>query len=160
MNILLEFAFLLRQNDKEAAGYVEKLRDNLIRNEGARNLIIEFLAKVKHLAEESLDNLQSPLMQWIGKSIRELTTSIGQDTETKEGIDSWVKASLTEVLDRFHSEIGAMVRTSLWRLDDKGMMVQIKEKVGDDLQYIRLNGAVVGGIVGLVIAVMRWLWLH
>jgi uncharacterized membrane-anchored protein YjiN (DUF445 family) len=39
-------------------------------------------------------------------------------------------------------------------------MVQIKEKVGDDLQYIRLNGAVVGGIVGLVIAVMRWLWLH
>jgi uncharacterized membrane-anchored protein YjiN (DUF445 family) len=53
-----------------------------------------------------------------------------------------------------------MVRTSLGKLDDKGMMEQIKDKVGDDLQYIRLNGAVVGGLVGLVIAMVRWLWLE
>ncbi len=157
---LLEFAVLLRQNDEEAAGYVKKLRDNLIRNEGARTLITEFLKRVKGLAEESLENLETPLMHWVGRSIRELTVSVSKDPETKEDIDSWVKSSLAEVLDKFHPEIGAMVRTSLARLDDKSMMVQIKEKVGDDLQYIRLNGAVVGGLVGLIIAILRWTWLH
>jgi uncharacterized membrane-anchored protein YjiN (DUF445 family) len=62
-------------------------------------------------------------------------------------------------VDKYHPEIGNMVRTSLGKLDDKGMMEQIKDKVGDDLQYIRLNGAVVGGLVGLVIAMVRWIWL-
>jgi uncharacterized membrane-anchored protein YjiN (DUF445 family) len=42
-------------------------------------------------------------------------------------------------------------------LNNKELVEQIEEKVGSDLQYIRLNGAVVGGIVGIIIAVLKLL---
>jgi uncharacterized membrane-anchored protein YjiN (DUF445 family) len=50
-----------------------------------------------------------------------------------------------------------MVRSSLSKLDNAGLVNQIEEKVGDDLQYIRLNGAVIGGLAGVVLAVFKWL---
>lgn len=157
---LLEFSQLLQQKDPQATGYVEQLRDNLIKNQAARQLMVRMLGNTKLLAEEALENVHTPMMQWIGKSLKDLIQSLDRDEETKENMDVWIKSSLTDVLDKFHPEIGEMVRTSLWRLDDKAMMFQIKDKVGDDLQYIRLNGAVVGGLVGLIIALLRWLWLY
>jgi len=36
-------------------------------------------------------------------------------------------------------------------------VAQIEERVGADLQFIRLNGAVVGGLVGVVLALAHWL---
>jgi uncharacterized membrane-anchored protein YjiN (DUF445 family) len=49
-----------------------------------------------------------------------------------------------------------MVRSSMMKLNNKELVEQIEEK-GSDLQYIRLNGAVVGGIVGIIIAVLKLL---
>jgi uncharacterized membrane-anchored protein YjiN (DUF445 family) len=49
-----------------------------------------------------------------------------------------------------------MVRSSMMKLNNKELVEQIEEKVGSDLQYIRLNGAVVGGIVGIIIAVLNY----
>jgi uncharacterized membrane-anchored protein YjiN (DUF445 family) len=44
-------------------------------------------------------------------------------------------------LVKFHSEIGNMVRSSMMKLNNKELVEQIEEKVGSDLQYIRLNGS-------------------
>jgi uncharacterized membrane-anchored protein YjiN (DUF445 family) len=49
-----------------------------------------------------------------------------------------------------------MVRGSLEKLSDLDLVSQIEEKVGTDLQYIRLNGAIVGGLVGAILAVGKW----
>jgi uncharacterized membrane-anchored protein YjiN (DUF445 family) len=46
-----------------------------------------------------------------------------------------------------------MVRSSMMKLNNKELVEQIEEKVGSDLQYIRLNGTV----VGIVIAVLKLL---
>jgi uncharacterized membrane-anchored protein YjiN (DUF445 family) len=53
--------------------------------------------------------------------------------------------------------IGQMVRGSLEKLSDLDLVGQIEEKVGQDLQYIRLNGAIVGGLAGAVLAIMKLL---
>ena len=39
----------------------------------------------------------------------------------------------------------------------EGLVNQIEDKVGNDLQYIRLNGAVVGGLVGIFLGIIRFL---
>jgi uncharacterized membrane-anchored protein YjiN (DUF445 family) len=56
--------------------------------------------------------------------------------------------TISELLVKFHSEIGNMVR-SMMKLNNKELVEQIEEKVGSDLQYIRLNGAVVGVLLVL-----------
>jgi uncharacterized membrane-anchored protein YjiN (DUF445 family) len=75
----------------------------------------------------------------------------------QQKINHWIRETISELLVKFHSEIGNMVRSSMMKLNNKELVEQIEEKVGSDLQYIRLNGAVVGGIVGIIIAVLKLL---
>jgi uncharacterized membrane-anchored protein YjiN (DUF445 family) len=53
-------------------------------------------------------------------------------------------------------KLGIWFSSSMMKLNNKELVEQIEEKVGSDLQYIRLNGAVVG-IVGIIIAVLKLL---
>jgi uncharacterized membrane-anchored protein YjiN (DUF445 family) len=74
-----------------------------------------------------------------------------------EAVDSLVRNVATGFVEKRHAAIGEMVRGSLEKLSDLDLVSQIEEKVGMDLQYIRLNGAIVGGLVGAALAVGKWL---
>jgi len=49
------------------------------------------------------------------------------------------------------------VRENLEALETDTLVRQIEDRVGADLQFIRLNGAVVGGLIGVLLAITRWL---
>ena len=68
-----------------------------------------------------------------------------------------MRRTADELLRRYHHEIGRTVREHLEALETGRLVAQIEERVGADLQFIRLNGAVVGGLVGVVLALARWL---
>jgi len=51
--------------------------------------------------------------------------------------------------------IGEMVAGSLAKLSDGDLVAQIEQKVGGDLQFIRLNGAVVGSLVGMLLTLVK-----
>ncbi len=68
-----------------------------------------------------------------------------------------MRRTADELLRRYHHEIGHTVRENLEALETGRLVVQIEDRVGADLQFIRLNGAVVGGLVGVVLALARWL---
>ncbi|HSI78821.1 MAG TPA: DUF445 domain-containing protein [Lunatimonas sp.] len=156
----MEFAQSLASGEDESTKYIEDLKANLLVNSGTRRIIQQVLNSLKISIHESLENNNTVFMRLVKGNVIDLITFLKNDKETQESIDNWIKNTLTQLVDKYHPEIGNMVRTSLGKLDDKGMMEQIKDKVGDDLQYIRLNGAVVGGLVGLVIALIRWMWLE
>ena len=50
-----------------------------------------------------------------------------------------------------HSKIGKLVQENLDKLDDKTLIEMIENNVGKDLQWIRVNGAVCGFMIGLVL---------
>jgi uncharacterized membrane-anchored protein YjiN (DUF445 family) len=68
-----------------------------------------------------------------------------------------VRTTAHDLLRRHHHEIGVTVRENLMKLDTDVLVAMIEERVGGDLQFIRLNGAVVGGLIGVLIAVTHWL---
>ena len=54
-----------------------------------------------------------------------------------------------ELLRRHHHQIGRTVREYLENLKNEELVERIEARVGADLQFIRLNGAVIGGLVGI-----------
>jgi Predicted membrane protein len=52
-----------------------------------------------------------------------------------------------------HSAIGKLIRKNLENLDEDKLVGQIEDKIGNDLQYIRINGAITGSFIGIIIAV-------
>jgi uncharacterized membrane-anchored protein YjiN (DUF445 family) len=62
-----------------------------------------------------------------------------------------------DLLRRHHHQIGLTVRENLEALDPGRLVDMIESRVGNDLQFIRLNGAIVGGLVGVALATIHWL---
>ena len=73
-------------------------------------------------------------------------------------LDILLKGMIYNWLDRYHNEIGKMVMESLHGFSDEMLVQFIEGKVGNDLQMIRINGSVVGGMVGMGLYVITF-WL-
>ena len=70
--------------------------------------------------------------------------------------EAWIKSELASLLERYHGVIGSIVREKLQGLNDAGLVESLEDKVGDDLQWIRINGTVIGALVGIA----QYLLLH
>lgn len=69
--------------------------------------------------------------------------------------DNYIKAIIVGWLTGHHSEIGRIVKAELNRLSEDELVKFIESKTGDDLQMIRINGSVVGGIVGVFLYMLN-----
>ncbi len=63
-----------------------------------------------------------------------------------------MRSTAVDFIGQHHHQIGVTVRENLESLTDDQLVEQIESRVGADLQFIRLNGAVVGGLVGVLLA--------
>lgn len=71
--------------------------------------------------------------------------------ENSEKIDRWIQLQITVFIENNHSKIGDLVKENLDKLDTETMIDMIENNVGKDLQWIRVNGAVCGFILGLIL---------
>lgn len=72
-----------------------------------------------------------------------------EDPERRGRVDVWLRSRLLGLAEQNHHRIGELVRHNLERLSAEELSGELEERVGRDLQWIRVNGAVVGGLVGL-----------
>lgn len=65
--------------------------------------------------------------------------------------------TLVKLVEENHYRIGLLVKDNLDKLDDATLVEMLEEKVGGDLQWIRVNGAICGFLIGLVLTVIGWM---
>jgi uncharacterized membrane-anchored protein YjiN (DUF445 family) len=102
------------------------------------------------------DKEEVPMIRYLTNMAIEQINIIRQDEERKLATESWIKTELASLLDHYHGVIGHIVREKLQSLNDIGLVESLEDKVGDDLQWIRINGTVIGALVG----VAQYLLLH
>jgi uncharacterized membrane-anchored protein YjiN (DUF445 family) len=98
------------------------------------------------------------LQKLIDELVQKLLENFRNSSEEQAALDAYVKKSLSGMLDENHNYIGRMVRKKLDMFSNDMLVDLIEEKAGNDLQIIRINGSVVGGLVGLVIFLLTF-WI-
>ncbi len=73
------------------------------------------------------------------------------DAEARAGFNAWVLRWFDGVLAEHHAELPQMMERQLARMSDDGLVELVETRVEDDLQMIRINGAVVGSVVGMLL---------
>jgi uncharacterized membrane-anchored protein YjiN (DUF445 family) len=83
---------------------------------------------------------------------------IAEDPAVKDKINSWIRYLVRRTISPRRAEIGAFVTNVVEAWDSTTLVNRLELQVGKDLQYIRINGTLVGGLVGLLIfTVSKWL---
>jgi uncharacterized membrane-anchored protein YjiN (DUF445 family) len=73
------------------------------------------------------------------------------DPELQAKLDGWVERLAGYVIENYRGEAAALIATTVERWDSADTSRRIELQVGRDLQFIRINGTVVGGLAGLLI---------
>ena len=156
-NIVIEFADKLAMGETDAVSLIETVRLALVQGGDARAILRGVLRRLSETIEEEFENLDSDLNRFMRREFQERLELFRADRAAQEKFDDWVRHIALELVEKRHDMIGEMVRGSLEKLSDLDLVGQIESKVGRDLQYIRLNGAIVGGFAGAVLAIIKLL---
>ncbi|MGX5440288.1 DUF445 domain-containing protein [Bacillus thuringiensis] len=129
---------------------LENWKEKWIANWNATDKIKEMLEQVQQRAvtfvknEEFADKYVIPFLQKQMNQIKE-------DEMTVRKIEDWLQKQVVNLVEKNHSKIGKLVQENLDKLDDKTLIEMIENNVGKDLQWIRVNGAVCGFMIGLIL---------
>jgi uncharacterized membrane-anchored protein YjiN (DUF445 family) len=153
--VVIEFADKLGIGDPDALAMVESVRIALIEAAGSGEILQRALRRLGATLEEGFKNVDSDLNRLLRQELHQRLELFRVNIAAQEQLDGWVKNFALELVEQRHGMIGQMVRGSLEKLSDLDLVRQIETKVGQDLQYIRLNGAIVGGFAGAVLAIIK-----
>jgi uncharacterized membrane-anchored protein YjiN (DUF445 family) len=153
--VLRDFAARLEEGDPAVLAPFERMKRGLAESPAAAELLRRALSRFRETVEGQLADPASELSILLARFLDDRLAAFRDDPAARERFDAWVRETAIALVEKRHDAIGEMVRGSLGKLADRELVGQIEEKVGDDLQYIRLNGAVVGGFVGAALSVAR-----
>ena len=100
---------------------------------------------------ENRDNSRPKLEYLSGQVLMELQSTIRSSTALREQINQTVLALISRISASHHGLIGDTVRRTLNSLSNEELNRFIEDKAGEDLQWIRINGSLIGGLAGLTI---------
>lgn len=80
-----------------------------------------------------------------------------ENDRVRQEFNAIIRNFVISMVDKRHNEIGKVVEESLNKFDSDEIINLAYDKFGDDLQIIRINGSLVGGLVGIVIFLISYL---
>ena len=99
----------------------------------------------------ALDDPQSGLRVRAAQAVQEVGERLTTDAALRQRVDTWVSDAAVFLVDRYRHDIASIITDTVERWDPGETTEKIELMVGRDLQYIRLNGTVVGALAGLAI---------
>ena len=136
------------RDDPKIRATVEQIKAEMVRQVPWQQLIDRLVEEVKRSALDG--SLAGELEKWQ----RVLAERLESDAAARERLDALIKEVAEALIRRYHPMIGRLVRDNLLSMDERDWIDKLEWYVGRDLQWIRINGAIVGGIVGLVMEVV------
>jgi len=145
-----ELAVKLRESpDLAARG--EEMKDQFLAHPAVRAWSSSLWTDLKGTLIETSSDPTSELRSRLTDGIVRLGRSIQEDPDLAAKIDGWVERTVIYLLDQYRDEVAELISGTVARWDANDASRRIELQVGRDLQYIRINGTVVGGLAGLAI---------
>ncbi|MGG3560209.1 DUF445 domain-containing protein [Neobacillus rhizosphaerae] len=138
------------KNDEQLYGELNNLKTHLIDKWEPQEQITEILNQFQKKAHNFISEptfFDEYLLPIIKNSLEQLEAN----PEKVSQLEGWIKSQISNFVDKNHEKIGKLVEENLEKLDDKTLIRMVETNVGKDLQWIRVNGAVCGFLIGLVL---------
>ncbi|HEX7788184.1 MAG TPA: DUF445 domain-containing protein [Methylomirabilota bacterium] len=136
------------RHEPALAARVEAVKAELLDSPAVGRLLEDGAASLRRSVVADLSADSSEVVAWITARLDAARLALAEEDPVRRTLDRWLKDRITEMLDRYHDRIGRFIERGVHALGPEGAVRLIEEHAGDDLQYIRVNGTVVGGLAG------------
>lgn len=148
-----EFIAQLRESD-DYREFGETLKTDLLGNPAVRNYAAGLWEETETSLRNQLEDPDSPLRTAFAGALERFAADLLEDPVMQERVESWLEDGVVYVVVRNRDAIAQLIPATVSNWDADVTARRIELQVGRDLQFIRINGTVVGGLVGITI---HWL---
>ncbi|HEX6529836.1 MAG TPA: DUF445 domain-containing protein [Burkholderiales bacterium] len=131
---------------------VETLRDELLASPALGTYIGGLWSQFRGWLGEDLRSAPSATRERIAGMVRAFGARLEADREIREWIDEQILVAIPPLVEEHRAKIGRFIEDQINGWQEKKLVEELERHIGRDLQYIRVNGTLVGGLAGLAIA--------
>jgi uncharacterized membrane-anchored protein YjiN (DUF445 family) len=137
--------------DPTLAAKSRALKEELVAHPAVRSYAFELWQRLRSELAIALADEESPLALGLQREIGALGARLRSDTALTAELDDWLKQVLLHVVDNYRDPLSEIVSETIESWDAQATSRRIELNIGTDLQFIRVNGTLVGGLVGLAL---------
>jgi uncharacterized membrane-anchored protein YjiN (DUF445 family) len=151
-----EYIHALR-NSPEYQQRAEALKQALLDHPVLGDYLGRLWDEIRGRIRADVDAPGSHLRADLEASVAGLGESLMAQPKVRQTLNDWTRGALIELSRSRRIEVAQLISDTVKRWDARTMSDRIERAIGRDLQYIRINGTVIGGLIGLIIhAVSRF----
>ena len=140
------------------ANRLNNLKDELLSPQHLADYSGTVWQYIKKQIEQDFDKPSSGIAKYIDKVLYDMGDSLSNDIIRQQRIDQFVQLQAFKLLIKYRHTAGEMISQTVANWPSRQLSEKLELEVGKDLQYIRINGTLVGGTVGLLIYLLtQWL---
>ncbi len=147
---LADFAVDL-QSDSETRLRVERFKSEILARPEVQDIIASAWSAVRSMIIAAAEDDHSELRLRAKASLLSLGTRLSTDPRLQSKLDGWLEDAAAYVVSTYRAEITSLITDTVASWDANDTSRKIEANIGRDLQFIRINGTVVGALAGLAI---------
>ncbi|WP_326792335.1 DUF445 domain-containing protein [Streptomyces sp. NBC_00841] len=147
---LTDFAADL-QTDSDTRARVERLKTEILGRAEVQDVIASAWASVRTMIITAAEDEQSELRLRARASLLTFGARLATDGRMQTKLEGWLEDAAVYVVTRYRTEITSLISDTVASWDADQTSKKIEAHIGRDLQFIRINGTVVGALAGLLI---------
>jgi uncharacterized membrane-anchored protein YjiN (DUF445 family) len=138
-------------NDPELIAKSRALQDELVGHPAVRAYAHDLWQRIREYVHASLDDPQSPLRLGVQRELRAIGKTLRDDAAAAERLNRWLRQLVVYFVENYRDPLSEVISETIERWDPSATAERIELHIGRDLQFIRVNGTLVGGLIGLAI---------
>lgn len=139
------------QRSPELRGHIERIVADILAHPAVGNYFGDIWRSLKDAVRETAGAPRSAARAALADAITRFGAALLEDAEVQESLNRRLRAMLSEISGRHGRDVGALITETIRSWDTATVVEKLEQNVGPDLQYIRINGTVIGGLIGLAI---------
>jgi uncharacterized membrane-anchored protein YjiN (DUF445 family) len=150
--------------DRALSGFIEKLRtspelsaraeeikEDMLTNPAVRQFSATIWGDAKQALARYAERKETDPPGAVEQGLMKLGHAVLNDAELMAKIDHWILEGVLYAVEQFRGEAAHLISYTVGQWDAEETSKKIELQIGKDLQYVRINGTLVGGLVGLLL---------
>ena len=155
---LAEFIERLRTDESLIAAF-ERVKERAIGDPAVLEYAASVWRDIKRRLQADLADERSALADHVAQAMHDVGERLRGDVGLRAALNEHLLSAAGQLTTNLRSGVTEHIAQTIKDWDDRQLVDELELSVGKDLQFIRINGAVVGGIAGLALHALR-LTLH